>query len=185
MRFGLLKEAGHTHKKLSWDAWEELFLETRTKNSQGTDMCLWCGVHLACSPHLACPPWQGAEERERGRAWPSSIQWLVSTRIAAPRREVRRLDKTTCPLLLPWCSADEEGKGRFNKRERQTRAGLEWGHVWRMMGVWWGWWGLTDRNQDRELVQFTSVAQSCPTLCNPMHCSTPGLPVHHQLPEFT
>ena len=34
-------------------------------------------------------------------------------------------------------------------------------------------------------VQFNSVAWSCPTLCNPMDCSTPGLPVHHQLPEFT
>ena len=32
---------------------------------------------------------------------------------------------------------------------------------------------------------FSSVAQSCPTLCNPMNCSTPGLPVRHQLPEFT
>ena len=34
-------------------------------------------------------------------------------------------------------------------------------------------------------VQFCSVAQSCPTLCDPMNCSTPGLPVHHQLLEFT
>ena len=34
-------------------------------------------------------------------------------------------------------------------------------------------------------VQFNSVAQSCPTLHNPMNRSTPGLPVHHQLPEFT
>ena len=34
-------------------------------------------------------------------------------------------------------------------------------------------------------VQFHSVAHLCPTLCNPMNCSTPGLPVHHQLPEFT
>ena len=33
--------------------------------------------------------------------------------------------------------------------------------------------------------QIRSVAQSCPTLCDPMNCSTPGLPVHHQLPEFT
>ena len=33
--------------------------------------------------------------------------------------------------------------------------------------------------------QITSVAQSCPTLCDPMNHSTPGLPVHHQLPEFT
>ena len=34
-------------------------------------------------------------------------------------------------------------------------------------------------------VQFSSVTQSCPTLCDPMNHSTPGLPVHHQLPEFT
>ena len=34
-------------------------------------------------------------------------------------------------------------------------------------------------------VQFSSVAQLCPTLCNPMNHSTPGLPVHHKLPEFT
>ena len=34
-------------------------------------------------------------------------------------------------------------------------------------------------------VQFSSVAQSCPTLCNPMNRSMPGLPVHQQLLEFT
>ena len=35
------------------------------------------------------------------------------------------------------------------------------------------------------MVQFSSVAQSCPTFCDPMNHSTPGLPVHYQLPEFT
>ena len=34
-------------------------------------------------------------------------------------------------------------------------------------------------------LSVNSVAQSCPTLCYPMNCSTPGLPVHHQLPEST
>ena len=34
-------------------------------------------------------------------------------------------------------------------------------------------------------VQFSLVTQSCPTLCNPMDWSMPGLPIHHQLPEFT
>ena len=34
-------------------------------------------------------------------------------------------------------------------------------------------------------VQFSSVAQLCPTLCNPMNCSMPSLPVYHQLPEPT
>ena len=33
-------------------------------------------------------------------------------------------------------------------------------------------------------VQFSSVAQSCPTLCDPMDCSTPGFPVHRHLPEL-
>ena len=39
--------------------------------------------------------------------------------------------------------------------------------------------------QPWQLVQFSSVTQSCLTLCDPMTCSTPGLPVHHQLPELT
>ena len=34
-------------------------------------------------------------------------------------------------------------------------------------------------------IQFSSVTHTCPTLCDPRDCSTPGLPVHHQLPEFT
>ena len=38
---------------------------------------------------------------------------------------------------------------------------------------------------DKIIFQFSSVTQSCPTLCDPMNHSTPGLPVHHQLPEFT
>ena len=40
-------------------------------------------------------------------------------------------------------------------------------------------------NKSPKCSQFSSVAQSCPTLCNPMNCSTPGLPVLHQVPEFT
>ena len=38
---------------------------------------------------------------------------------------------------------------------------------------------------ERPSVQFSSVTQLCPTLCDPMNRSTPGLPVHHQRPEFT
>ena len=38
---------------------------------------------------------------------------------------------------------------------------------------------------NRYQAQFSSVTQSCPTLCNPMNTSTPGLPVHHHLLEFT
>ena len=41
------------------------------------------------------------------------------------------------------------------------------------------------QESSRKISQFSSVAQSCPTLCDPMNHSTPGLPVHHQIPEFT
>ena len=47
------------------------------------------------------------------------------------------------------------------------------------------WIGLINEDSGIRSVQFSSVTQSCPTLCDPMNRSTPGLPVHHQLPEFT
>ena len=46
--------------------------------------------------------------------------------------------------------------------------------------------GLNDEMEEVPFSdQIRSVIQLCPTLCDPMNCSTPGLPVHHQLPEFT
>ena len=59
-------------------------------------------------------------------------------------------------------------------------------------GAWWAavygvalsWTQLKWLSSSSSL-QFSSVAQSCPTLCNPMDCSTSGLPIRHQLPEFT
>ena len=49
------------------------------------------------------------------------------------------------------------------------------------------WHYLVTSHRDGNLssVQFISVAQSCPTGCDPMNCNKPGLPVHHQLQEFT
>ena len=44
--------------------------------------------------------------------------------------------------------------------------------------------GLEDVIHTKMNIQFSSVAHSCPALCDPMNCSTPGLPVHHQLPEL-
>ena len=46
-------------------------------------------------------------------------------------------------------------------------------------------WKYSHTDKTEVSVQFSSVAQSCATLCDPMNRSTPGLPVHHQLPEFT
>ena len=44
---------------------------------------------------------------------------------------------------------------------------------------------ITDQENIFQFSLVSSVAQSCPTLCDPMNCNTPGLLVHHQLPEFT
>ena len=44
---------------------------------------------------------------------------------------------------------------------------------------------MKSKREKERSVQFSSVAQSCLTLCDPMNCSTPGLPVHHQLSELT
>ena len=46
-------------------------------------------------------------------------------------------------------------------------------------------WYTYDNMRNILIFQFSSVAQPCLTLCNPMDYSMPGLPVHHQLPEFT
>ena len=53
-------------------------------------------------------------------------------------------------------------------------------HTWEWHKLFWRRSPLTPTS-----VQFSSVAQLCPTLCDSMNHSTPGLPVHHQLPEFT
>ena len=59
-------------------------------------------------------------------------------------------------------------------------------------GAWWAAvYGVAQsrtrlkRLSSSSSMQFSSVTQSCPTLCDPMNCRTPGLPVHHQPPEFT
>ena len=46
-------------------------------------------------------------------------------------------------------------------------------------------WVATLQSSQISSVQFSSVTQSCPTLYDPKDCSTPGLPAHHQFPEFT
>ena len=43
---------------------------------------------------------------------------------------------------------------------------------------------VSQKEKDKYRIQFSSVTQSCPTLCDPMDCSTPGFPVHHQLLEL-
>ena len=61
-------------------------------------------------------------------------------------------------------------------------------HIYTFIYFSLNWWSYTVDSSPfwvHPSVQFSSVAQLCMTFCNPMDCSTPGLPVHHQLPEST
>ena len=58
-------------------------------------------------------------------------------------------------------------------------------HTWRKITRFWKINSSSYLCWNVFMYSFSSVTQPCPTLCNPMDCSMPGLPVHHQLPEFT
>ena len=69
------------------------------------------------------------------------------------------------------------GKGEFNKDDHYVYYYRQ--ESLRRKGV-----AIMVNKRVRNAVQFSSVTQSCPTLCDPMTRSTPGLPVHHHLLEF-
>ena len=71
------------------------------------------------------------------------------------------------------------------KRNLSKTVGAERGHQWADRLKPQSQKTNQSNHMDTTLSQFSSVAQSCPTLCDPMNRSTPGLPVHHQLLEFT
>ena len=88
--------------------------------------------------------------------------------------------------ILMWSLRERWGWGHGGGRSsRDSQC------IWELKGSDTGWGGsgkpsmASAHGPCRSSVQFSSVAQSCPTLCNPMNRGTPGLPVHHQLPEFT
>ena len=85
-----------------------------------------------------------------------------------------------------WISSNEVGEPKayyieWSKSEREMQILYVNAYVWNLER-WYLWFisfiGFCS-------YQFSSVAQSCPTLCDPMNHSTPSLPVYHQLPEFT
>ena len=96
-----------------------------------------------------------------------------------------------CPTLVtPWTVACQTPLSMgFSRQEYWS--GLPFllqvrDHTWVSCTAGGFFTNLATREAQCKLsVQFSSAAQSCLTLCNPMNRSTPGLPVHHQLPEFT
>ena len=115
--------------------------------------------------------------------------------------------KETDLILVKWMNLKPVVPNEVSQREKKNYYILT--HIWNLEK--WHWWTyLQGRNGDTDIenglvgpvgegesemngessintysVQFSSVAQSCLTLCNPMNNSTPGIPVHHQLPEST
>ena len=105
-----------------------------------------------------------------------------------------------------WERLKAGGEGEDRGWDGWTVSLMQWTWVWISSGSWW-WTGRpgilqsmgsqrvrhnwatelnwTEKTLKKVFIQFSSVAQSCPTLCDPMYRSTPGLPVHHQLPKFT
>ena len=98
---------------------------------------------------------------------------------------------------LPWWLTSKESARQYRSSSFDPWAGKSpWRRKWQPAPVF-----LTRKSHgqrslvcyspwvakelDMTSIQFSSVPQSCPTLCEPMNHTTPGLPVHHQLPEFT
>ena len=96
--------------------------------------------------------------------------------------QMKENQENSQPGHLLWESPFRELLWRkcFREKRSDTRRNLG------TLGMKWGnrndkyWVNVTECSS----LQFSSVTQSCPTLCDPMNHSTPGLPVHHQLPEF-
>ena len=103
------------------------------------------------------------------------------------------------PAIEPWSPALQADSLPSEPPEKPKKTGVgnlsllqgnfpsqesNWGllHCWQIL---YQLSYLGSPNTSFSSVQFSSVAQLCPTLCDPMNCSMPGLPVHHQLPEFT
>ena len=82
-----------------------------------------------------------------------------------------------------------EGLCTLNMKSHMSSCDKGWYQIWEQIFSWgrernlgYSWsWAVLVLNWP---IQFSSVTQSCPTLCNPMHCSMPGFPVHHQLLEL-
>ena len=99
--------------------------------------------------------------------------------------ELKVLDQEALRMMAYWMYMGQEhpfslgGLFSGNIKHTQTQFGRCEGRAMWILRCWRSYTLIPAS------VQFSSVAQSCPTLCYPMNHSTPGLPVNHQLPEFT
>ena len=95
-------------------------------------------------------------------------------------------ERNTLPEMRGGVSleAKRQGGAKINRDQGCAEKSLrenEDGGNWKCL-LSWGQWEMDSLTENYD--SFYSVAQSCPTLCDPMDCSPPGLPVLHYLPEF-
>ena len=123
--------------------------------------------------------WQNGEGREWGEPPPG---WRLSARLCSWTRP--------CLLHTTCCTVYNEGQWTGESNDSLTADPslpvLNPGSLPRIRREW-GNTGVSRLFRDGSLggTWLSSIAQSCPTLCDPMDCSTPGLPVHHRFPELT
>jgi len=152
--------------------------EERKKESEVTLSCL-----TLCGPVDCSPPGSSVHGILQARI----LEWVV---ISSPG-DIPKPGIEPClhcrqmlyPLSHQGSPTGEEGRAITNTSRKNKAAGpkQKWCSavdVSHGEGKKQYWIGTCN-------IQFSSVTQSCLTLCNPMDCSTPGFPVHHQLPEHT
>ena len=118
-----------------------------------------------------------------GRFFTTSATWEAQNR-RVPYSPSQR--NSTLVWVFPEADPRQESEGKKYTREMKEnigRGGRQGREAGWCRGLLSGF--ILEFNFAGETVQFSSVAQSCPTLCNPMNCSMPALPVHHQFPEST
>ena len=128
-------------------------------------------------------------------AWATSWQQLDQDLVGTQTRTIRVLSQdsffffwphyASCRILVPRPRIEPtppavEAQGLSTGPPGKSLSGF---FLLELAGPPFPFWSCLERYKPS--LQFSSVAQSCLTLCDPMDCSTPGLPVHHQLPEFT
>ena len=150
-----------------------------------TELQIWGKfIHPAtCRPHcshMLSAGWSCAQASEKGVELGMSIippKFTVSNVTAPPSRLPRDTVRETLRERLKVIfiqPPSQEGNIRHGKEHFGVKCSVNDNcYHYRLTGTYCF------------IFLFSSVAQSCPTLCDPINCSTPGLPVHHQLPEFS
>ena len=139
----------------------------------------WSIIRCVYGPFLALPPALGAGDYALEGMWRRGSWYLVQPSLDGTSFSLALLAETVflTPLSLPFCCPAtlllmdlpvQDSLTCIPKLPFKTSDHVDW------LG-----------SSDLSSVQFSSVAQSCLTLCDPMDRNTPGLSVHHQLPEFT